>query len=98
VGDLDGRACSAKFGQHPLLVEAEEAFLVWADLMDVDVVVAGIGIAAAVAAAWATIAGCRRMSGQVTPVPRRRRVVACTMAPSAHQTNGLCPCRSIQGW
>jgi hypothetical protein len=53
---------------------------------------------AAVAAAWATIAGWTRIMGQVTPVPRRRRPVAWAMAPITGQTIGAWPWRSIQGW
>ncbi len=53
---------------------------------------------AAVAAAWATTAGCWRMIGHVTPVPIRIRDVACAMAPSTVQTCGLCPWAPIQGW
>jgi hypothetical protein len=52
----------------------------------------------AVAAAWATMAGCRRMVGQVTPVPSLRRSVAWAMAPTTGQTMGLWPWASIQGW
>ena len=60
---------------------------------------ADAGISAAdVAAAWAMIAGWIRMIGQVTPVPRTSRSVACATAPIVLQTNGLCPCASTQGW
>ncbi len=55
-------------------------------------------IAAEVAAAWATIAGCIRMIGAVTPVPSRSRSVAWAIAPITLQTNGLWPCASIHGW
>jgi len=55
-------------------------------------------IAAVVAAACATIAGCVLMVGQVTPVPTLRRSVACAMPPITDHTNGLWPCLSIQGW
>jgi hypothetical protein len=55
-------------------------------------------IAAAVAAACATIAGWMRIIGQVTPVPTVMRSVACAMPPSTLHTNGLCPCSSIHGW
>ena len=53
---------------------------------------------AVVAAAWATIAGCTRRIGQVTPVPTRTRSVAPATAPSTDQTKGLCPCSVVQGW
>ena len=36
--------------------------------------------------------------GQVTPVPILSRSVACRIAPTVVQTNGLCPCASTQGW
>ena len=55
-------------------------------------------MAALVAAAWATMAGCRRRMGQVTPVPRRRRSVAVAMAPITLHTKGACPWASTQGW
>jgi len=55
-------------------------------------------IAPAVAAAWATMAGCTRMIGQVTPVPSMMRAVLRATAPTTAQTNGLCPCWSVQGW
>src|SRR4030095_16251152 len=55
-------------------------------------------IAAAVAAAWATMAGCMRMVGQVTHVPSSSRSVACAMPPITAHTNGLWPCVSVQGW
>ena len=51
-----------------------------------------------VAAACATIAGCVRIGGHVTPVPSRIRSVACAIPPITLQTNGLCPCASTQGW
>ena len=44
---------------------------------------------AAVADAWAMIAGWMRTVGQVTPVPTRSVSVACAIAPSTPQTNGL---------
>ena len=44
---------------------------------------------AAVAAAWALIAGCMRTVGQVTPTPTFRSEVACDRAPRTDQTNGL---------
>jgi len=50
-----------------------------------------------VAAAWATIAGCRRVVGQVTPVISGIRSVRCEIAPSVPQTNGLSPWASTQG-
>src|SRR6185295_4768246 len=53
---------------------------------------------AAVAAAWAMIAGWMRMRGQVTPVARRRLSVASAMPPITLQTKGLEPCASTQGW
>ena len=53
---------------------------------------------AAVAAAWAMMAGWIRIVGQVTPVPMVIRSVASAIAPRTPQTNGLWPCRSIQGW
>jgi len=55
-------------------------------------------IAATVAAAWATIAGWIRISGQVTPVPIRIVSVACAIPPSVDQTNGLWPCSLTHGW
>ena len=55
-------------------------------------------IAAAVAAAWAMIAGWTRVVGQVTPVPTRIRSVACEIPPRTAHTNGLLPCWSTQGW
>ena len=55
-------------------------------------------IAAAVAAAWATIAGWSLIVGQVTPVPIRKDSVLAAIPPSTLQTNGLCPCLSIHGW
>jgi hypothetical protein len=54
-------------------------------------------MAAAVAAACATIAGWMRMIGHVTPVPTTRRSVASAMPPRTPQTNALSPCRSIHG-
>jgi hypothetical protein len=53
---------------------------------------------AAVAAAWATIAGWTRVVGQVTPVISSIRSVRSEIAPSVPQTKGLSPCSSIQGW
>ena len=49
------------------------------------------------AAAWARIAGWIRTVGQVTPVVTVRSVDA-LIAPITLHTNGLSPCRSIQGW
>src|SRR3954467_4258727 len=43
------------------------------------------------------IAGWVRTVGHVTPVVTLRLVVA-PIAPITDQTNGLSPCRSIQGW
>ena len=54
-------------------------------------------ITAAVAAAWATIAGCVRIVGQVTAVVTGKRQT-CDSAPITDQTNGLSPCSSFQGW
>ena len=54
--------------------------------------------AAAVAAAWATIAGCSRWIGAVTPVPTSSRSVACAMAPRTPHTKGLWPCSDTHGW
>jgi hypothetical protein len=53
---------------------------------------------AAVAAAWAMIAGWMRVVGQVTPVISRSRSVAWETAPRTPQTKGLLPCWSTQGW
>ncbi len=55
-------------------------------------------IAAAVAAAWATIAGWMPIVGHVTPVPSRSRSVACAIAPITLQTNGELACASVHGW
>lgn len=55
-------------------------------------------IIAAVAAAWAMMPGCIRIVGQVTPVTSRRVAVTWEMPPMTPQTNGLCPCRVVQGW
>ena len=55
-------------------------------------------ITAAVAAAWATMAGCMRMSGAVTPVPMRSSSVASAMPPRTDHTNGLWPCSGTHGW
>ena len=52
---------------------------------------------AAVAAACATIAGCRRTVGQVTAVVTGSEQ-ACDSAPITPHTNGLWPCSSFQGW
>ena len=49
------------------------------------------------AAAWAITAGWMRTVGQVTPVATRCPVEA-AMAPMTLQTNGLSPCRLVQGW
>jgi hypothetical protein len=46
---------------------------------------------AEVAAAWATMAGWIRISGQVTPVASRSRSVASAMPPMTLHTNGLDP-------
>ncbi len=51
-----------------------------------------------VAAAWAMMAGWMRVVGQVTPVPRAMCSVVLATPPMTDQTNGLWPCRSIQGW
>ena len=51
-----------------------------------------------VAEACATIVGCRRMVGQVTPVPTRNRLVVAAIAPSTPHTNGELPCASVHGW
>jgi hypothetical protein len=53
---------------------------------------------AAVAAAWAMIAGWIRVVGQVTPVISSSRSVASEIAPSTLQTKGLWPCLSTHGW
>ena len=50
-----------------------------------------------VAAAWATIAGWVRSSGQVTAVVIGSDV-ACEMAPITDQTKLLSPCSSSHGW
>ena len=55
-------------------------------------------IAATVAAACATIAGCVRIVGQVTAVPTPTRSVACAIAPSTAHTNGDSPWRVVHGW
>jgi hypothetical protein len=55
-------------------------------------------IAATVAEACAMMAGWMRVVGHVTHVPSGRLRVACATAPMTLQTNGLCPCASIQGW
>ena len=57
----------------------------------------GISVAE-VAAAWAITAGWVRISGHVTPVPRRSFSVRAAIAPITPHTNGACPCASIQGW
>jgi hypothetical protein len=44
------------------------------------------------------MAGWIRMVGQVTPVTTESRRVACEIPPMTLQTNGDCPCLSIQGW
>jgi hypothetical protein len=54
-------------------------------------------MAAAVAAACATMAGWTLTVGQVTAVPSRSRFVACAIAPITLHTNGLWPWRSIHG-
>ena len=55
-------------------------------------------MAAAVAAACATIAGWMRTVGHVTPVPSCSFEVASATPPMTHHTKGLWPCLSIQGW
>ena len=50
-----------------------------------------------VAAAWATTAGCRRISGQVTAVVMGSEVTW-EIAPISDQTNPLSPCSSSHGW
>ena len=55
-------------------------------------------IAAAVAAACATIAGWMRISGHVTAVPSPIRSVTDAMPPIVLQTNPLWPCASTHGW
>jgi hypothetical protein len=55
-------------------------------------------ITADVATACATIAGCVRMIGQVTPVPIVSCLVVAAMPAMTDHTNGLWPCRSVQGW
>ena len=52
---------------------------------------------AAVAAAWAMIAGWMRTVGQVTPVVMGSDVT-CDSAPITPHTNGLWPCASFHGW
>ena len=52
---------------------------------------------ATVAAAWATIPGWVRTVGQVTAVIQRIVVVTAAAPPRTDQTNGLCPCASVQG-
>ena len=52
---------------------------------------------AAVAVAWAMIAGWIRMVGHVTAVVIGSRVT-CERAPITDQTNGLWPCSSFHGW
>ena len=54
-------------------------------------------ITAAVAAAWATIAGWMRTVGQVTAVVMGSEH-ASESAPITDQTNGLWPCSSFHGW
>ena len=50
-----------------------------------------------VAAAWATMAGCIRNDGQVTPGPRSPFVRAPATA-STSQTNEAWPCCGVHGW
>ena len=50
-----------------------------------------------VAAAWATMAGCIRLSGHVTAVVTGSAQV-CEMAPIMDQTKPLSPCSSSHGW
>ena len=54
-------------------------------------------ISALVAAAWATIAGCVRIVGQVTAVVTGRSQTWLT-APITLHTNGLLPCSLFHGW
>ncbi len=54
-------------------------------------------IAASVAEAWATIAGCQRKVGAVTPGPMSP-VVRSPSAVSTFQTKALCPCCGTHGW
>src|SRR5215218_647902 len=54
-------------------------------------------IASSVAAPWAIMAGWYRKPGGVTPVPKRRLVVA-PRAPSQDHTKALWPCSGVQGW
>jgi len=51
-----------------------------------------------VAEAWATIAGCVRISGHVTPVAIEIRSVTAAIPPITLQTKGLSPWASIHGW
>jgi hypothetical protein len=50
-----------------------------------------------VAAAWATMAGCIRNDGQVTPGPRSPRVRV-PAAARISQTNEAWPWWGVQGW
>src|SRR3954463_11021666 len=54
-------------------------------------------IAASVAEACATIAGCQRKVGAVTPGPMSP-VVRSPRAVSTFQTNAACPCAGTHGW
>ena len=54
-------------------------------------------IAASVADACATIAGCQRNVGAVTPGPMSP-VVRSPSAVSTFQTNAACPCAGTHGW
>ncbi len=54
-------------------------------------------ISALVAAAWAMIAGCVRIIGQVTAVVTGRSQ-AWLIAPMTLQTKGLLPCSLFHGW
>ena len=52
---------------------------------------------AEVAAAWAMMAGCSRISGQVTAVVMGSDVTW-ERAPMSDQTNPASPCSSSHGW
>jgi hypothetical protein len=54
-------------------------------------------VASSVAAAWATIDGCSRNDGQVTPGPRSPVVFSASEASTLH-TNDASPCCGTQGW
>src|SRR4029453_7723522 len=55
-------------------------------------------ISVTVAAACATIAGWILISGNVTAVPMRIRLVTPAIAPNTDHTNGLLPCCDVHGW